>query len=50
MFYRVIDSAGRWLTDKGFTSYVHHDSLRFNSFDEASVVASRYKNARVEVV
>jgi hypothetical protein len=49
MKYRVIDFAGRWYTEKGFTSYVHYDAIKFSTLDEAKSVAKLH-NAKVEYV
>ena len=44
--YLVIDIAGRYLTESGFNSYVHHDATKF-SHKEAVLLAKRH-NADIQ--
>jgi len=47
--YYIIEPSGKFLCNNGsFNSYVHHDAIKFKSYNEACEVCKRYKHATVE--
>ncbi len=46
--YLVIDIAGRYLTESGFNSYVHHDATKFSH--KEAVLLAKIHNADIQEV
>jgi len=50
IMYYVLDEAGRFFCKDGFTSYVHYDAVKFNTYSGACVVSRRYRHAVVDYI